>query len=144
VLLRNAFLPDRGSCLLGSSTSSSGWVPGCELPWQGTSSAPGNSNRGRRHSTASDSGDTGIGTSCSDSAEGKDWHRKEVHPSTTLQKTYHYYYFKNIIIFLNNFLFYPLFSPISWYPNLINILSHRYNSRTGLGEAKVRCSDETR
>ncbi|XP_056150542.1 centrosomal protein of 85 kDa-like [Lampris incognitus] len=52
-----------------SSTSSSGWVPGCDSSWQGNSSAPGNSNHGRRHSTASDSGDTGIGTSCSDSVE---------------------------------------------------------------------------
>ncbi|KAL0967400.1 hypothetical protein UPYG_G00251750 [Umbra pygmaea] len=50
-------------------SSSLGWVPGCESSWQGTSSAPGNSNRGRRHSAASDSGDTGIGTSCSDSVE---------------------------------------------------------------------------
>ncbi|XP_041716561.2 centrosomal protein of 85 kDa-like isoform X2 [Coregonus clupeaformis] len=52
-----------------SNTSPPGWVPGCESSWQGTSSAPGNSNRGRRHSGASDSGDTGIGTSCSDSVE---------------------------------------------------------------------------
>ncbi|XP_010881325.1 centrosomal protein of 85 kDa-like isoform X2 [Esox lucius] len=50
-------------------SSSPGWVPGCESTWQGTPSAPGNSNRGRRHSAASDSGDTGIGTSCSDSVE---------------------------------------------------------------------------
>nr|XP_046147504.1 centrosomal protein of 85 kDa-like isoform X1 [Oncorhynchus gorbuscha] len=66
---RNEFEDGFDTFKTGSSTSSSGWVPGCELPWQGTSSAPGNSNRGRRHSTASDSGDTGIGTSCSDSAE---------------------------------------------------------------------------
>uniref|UniRef100_A0A8C1H1J0 Centrosomal protein 85 like n=1 Tax=Cyprinus carpio carpio TaxID=630221 RepID=A0A8C1H1J0_CYPCA len=46
-----------------SSTSSPGWVPGCD------SSATGISSRGRRHSAASDSGDTGIGTSCSDSVE---------------------------------------------------------------------------
>ncbi|XP_064847038.1 centrosomal protein of 85 kDa-like isoform X2 [Oncorhynchus masou masou] len=54
---------------LCSNTSPPGWVPGCESSWQGTSSAPGTSNRGRRHSGASDSGDTGIGTSCSDSVE---------------------------------------------------------------------------
>ncbi|XP_055728775.1 centrosomal protein of 85 kDa-like isoform X1 [Salvelinus fontinalis] len=66
---RNEFEDGFDTFKTGSSTSSPGWVPGCESPWQGTSSAPGNSNRGRRHSTASDSGDTGIGTSCSDSAE---------------------------------------------------------------------------
>ncbi|XP_036437980.1 centrosomal protein of 85 kDa-like isoform X2 [Colossoma macropomum] len=54
---------------LGSSTSSPGWVPGCESAWQGSSSTTTSSNRGRRHSAASDSGDTGIGTSCSDSVE---------------------------------------------------------------------------
>ncbi|KAG9283055.1 centrosomal protein of 85 kDa-like isoform X1 [Astyanax mexicanus] len=53
----------------GSSTSSPGWVPGCESAWQGSSSTTTSSNRGRRHSAASDSGDTGIGTSCSDSVE---------------------------------------------------------------------------
>ncbi|KAJ8009036.1 hypothetical protein DPEC_G00084670 [Dallia pectoralis] len=52
-----------------TGSNSPGWVPGCESSWQGTTSAPGNSNRGRRHSAASDSGDTGIGTSCSDSVE---------------------------------------------------------------------------
>uniref|UniRef100_A0A673MRF7 Centrosomal protein of 85 kDa-like n=1 Tax=Sinocyclocheilus rhinocerous TaxID=307959 RepID=A0A673MRF7_9TELE len=36
---------------------------------QASSSAAGISSRGRRHSAASDSGDTGIGTSCSDSVE---------------------------------------------------------------------------
>ncbi|KAK6295182.1 hypothetical protein J4Q44_G00344080 [Coregonus suidteri] len=66
---RNEFEDGFDTFKTGSSTSPPGWVPGCESPWQGTSSAPGNSNRGRRHSTASDSGDTGIGTSCSDSAE---------------------------------------------------------------------------
>ena len=37
------------------------------------------------------------------------------------------------------FLFYTFFSPISWYPIVVvaTILSHRYNSRTGLGETKV-------
>ncbi|XP_062406178.1 centrosomal protein of 85 kDa-like isoform X2 [Sardina pilchardus] len=52
-----------------SNTSSPGWVPGCESAWQTGSVTTGSSNRGRRHSTASDSGDTGIGTSCSDSVE---------------------------------------------------------------------------
>ncbi|XP_043076328.1 centrosomal protein of 85 kDa-like isoform X2 [Puntigrus tetrazona] len=52
-----------------SSTSSPGWVPGCDSAWQASSSATGVSSRGRRHSAASDSGDTGIGTSCSDSVE---------------------------------------------------------------------------
>ncbi|XP_077103201.1 centrosomal protein of 85 kDa-like isoform X2 [Siphateles boraxobius] len=52
-----------------SSTSSPGWVPGCDSAWQASSSATGISSRGRRHSAASDSGDTGIGTSCSDSVE---------------------------------------------------------------------------
>jgi hypothetical protein len=37
------------------------------------------------------------------------------------------------------FFFYPLFSPISWYPIVIvaTILSHRYNSHTGSGETQV-------
>ncbi|XP_066532465.1 centrosomal protein of 85 kDa-like [Hoplias malabaricus] len=55
-----------------SSTSSPGWVPGCDSAWHGSSSTTTtttSSNRGRRHSAASDSGDTGIGTSCSDSVE---------------------------------------------------------------------------
>ncbi|XP_031437914.1 centrosomal protein of 85 kDa-like isoform X2 [Clupea harengus] len=52
-----------------SNTSSPGWVPGCESAWQTGTVTTGSSNRGRRHSTASDSGDTGIGTSCSDSVE---------------------------------------------------------------------------
>ncbi|KAM3838002.1 centrosomal protein of 85 kDa-like, partial [Diretmus argenteus] len=52
-----------------SSTHSPGWVPGYDLAWQGNPLGPSNSNRGRRHSAASDSGDTGIGTSCSDSVE---------------------------------------------------------------------------
>ncbi|XP_035277453.1 centrosomal protein of 85 kDa-like isoform X3 [Anguilla anguilla] len=60
---------------VGSGTPSPGWVPGCESTWQGAaSSASGSSNRARRHSTASDSGDTGIGTSCSDSVEGQGTH----------------------------------------------------------------------
>ncbi|XP_017311484.2 centrosomal protein of 85 kDa-like isoform X1 [Ictalurus punctatus] len=52
----------------GSSASSPGWVPGCESAWHGSSSVS-SSNRARRHSAASDSADTGIGTSCSDSVE---------------------------------------------------------------------------
>ncbi|XP_027011233.1 centrosomal protein of 85 kDa-like isoform X2 [Tachysurus fulvidraco] len=55
----------KNSC---SSTSSPGWVPGCESAWHGSSSI-NSSNRARRHSAASDSADTGIGTSCSDSVE---------------------------------------------------------------------------
>ncbi|XP_060772400.1 centrosomal protein of 85 kDa-like isoform X2 [Neoarius graeffei] len=51
-----------------SSASSPGWVPGCESAWHGSSSIS-SSNRARRHSAASDSADTGIGTSCSDSVE---------------------------------------------------------------------------
>lgn len=46
-------------------------MPGCESAWQGSSSIS-SSNRARRHSAASDSADTGIGTSCSDSVEGKE------------------------------------------------------------------------
>ncbi|XP_067097811.1 centrosomal protein of 85 kDa-like isoform X2 [Osmerus mordax] len=66
---RNDFEDGYDTFKTGCSSSSPGWVPGCDSTWQPTSSAPGNSNRGRRHSTASDSGDTGIGTSCSDSVE---------------------------------------------------------------------------
>ncbi|KAM5263759.1 centrosomal protein of 85 kDa-like [Ctenodactylus gundi] len=49
---------------------SSAWLPGNESLWQATT-APSNHriNHIRRHSIASDSGDTGIGTSCSDSVE---------------------------------------------------------------------------
>uniref|UniRef100_A0A8C3K3P1 Uncharacterized protein n=1 Tax=Calidris pygmaea TaxID=425635 RepID=A0A8C3K3P1_9CHAR len=51
--------------------SSVGWLPGAESLWQPTAiSASSQSNPVRRHSIASDSGDTGIGTSCSDSVEG--------------------------------------------------------------------------
>jgi hypothetical protein len=51
---------------------SSAWLPGNESLWQATT-VPSNhrNNHIRRHSIASDSGDTGIGTSCSDSVEGK-------------------------------------------------------------------------
>ncbi|XP_015264574.1 PREDICTED: centrosomal protein of 85 kDa-like [Gekko japonicus] len=54
----------------GSEYSSSGWLPGTESLWQATT-GPSNSRSShiRRHSIASDSGDTGIGTSCSDSVE---------------------------------------------------------------------------
>uniref|UniRef100_A0A8D2B6F2 Centrosomal protein 85 like n=1 Tax=Sciurus vulgaris TaxID=55149 RepID=A0A8D2B6F2_SCIVU len=49
---------------------SSAWLPGNESLWQATT-VPSNhrNNHIRRHSIASDSGDTGIGTSCSDSVE---------------------------------------------------------------------------
>ncbi|KAI4895690.1 hypothetical protein NFI96_024782 [Prochilodus magdalenae] len=66
---RNDFEDGIDAYKSGSSTSSPGWVPGCESAWQGSSSTTTSSNRGRRHSAASDSGDTGIGTSCSDSVE---------------------------------------------------------------------------
>ncbi|XP_070081557.1 centrosomal protein of 85 kDa-like isoform X3 [Equus przewalskii] len=54
----------------GPDYSSSAWLPGNEPLWQATS-VPSNhrNNHIRRHSIASDSGDTGIGTSCSDSVE---------------------------------------------------------------------------
>ncbi|XP_051501371.1 centrosomal protein of 85 kDa-like isoform X1 [Myxocyprinus asiaticus] len=66
---RNDFEDGFDAYKIGSSTSSPGWVPGCDSAWQASSSAAGISSRGRRHSAASDSGDTGIGTSCSDSIE---------------------------------------------------------------------------
>ncbi|XP_069871427.1 centrosomal protein of 85 kDa-like isoform X2 [Dipodomys merriami] len=48
----------------------SAWLPGNESLWQTTTVPPNHrNNRVRRHSIASDSGDTGIGTSCSDSVE---------------------------------------------------------------------------
>ncbi|NXD66725.1 CE85L protein, partial [Eolophus roseicapillus] len=54
----------------GSDYSSVGWLPGTESLWQSTTiSSSSQSNPVRRHSIASDSGDTGIGTSCSDSVE---------------------------------------------------------------------------
>ncbi|KAF6364216.1 centrosomal protein 85 like [Rhinolophus ferrumequinum] len=54
----------------GTDYSSSAWLPGNEPLWQATT-VPSNhrNNHIRRHSIASDSGDTGIGTSCSDSVE---------------------------------------------------------------------------
>ncbi|XP_024852726.1 centrosomal protein of 85 kDa-like isoform X3 [Bos taurus] len=56
--------------LLGPDYSSSAWLPGNESLWQATT-VPSNQRNShiRRHSIASDSGDTGIGTSCSDSVE---------------------------------------------------------------------------
>ncbi|KAM6992302.1 centrosomal protein of 85 kDa-like [Tautogolabrus adspersus] len=53
-----------------SSVNSSGWVLGHESGWHRDPPGPGNAILGgRRHSTVSDSGDTGIGTYCSDSME---------------------------------------------------------------------------
>ncbi|XP_043448144.1 centrosomal protein of 85 kDa-like isoform X2 [Prionailurus bengalensis] len=54
----------------GPDYSSSAWLPGNESLWQATA-VPSNhrNNHIRRHSITSDSGDTGIGTSCSDSVE---------------------------------------------------------------------------
>ncbi|XP_031203971.1 centrosomal protein of 85 kDa-like isoform X3 [Mastomys coucha] len=54
------------------SDYSSAWLPGNESLWQATA-VPSNhrNNHIRRHSITSDSGDTGIGTSCSDSVEGR-------------------------------------------------------------------------
>uniref|UniRef100_A0A7M4E9T8 Centrosomal protein 85 like n=1 Tax=Crocodylus porosus TaxID=8502 RepID=A0A7M4E9T8_CROPO len=58
------------SFFIGSDYSSAGWLPGTESLWQATNSpSSSQSNHIRRHSIASDSGDTGIGTSCSDSVE---------------------------------------------------------------------------
>ncbi|XP_045861447.1 centrosomal protein of 85 kDa-like isoform X3 [Meles meles] len=54
----------------GPDYSSSAWLPGNESLWQATSVASNHRNNHiRRHSITSDSGDTGIGTSCSDSVE---------------------------------------------------------------------------
>ncbi|XP_004702087.2 centrosomal protein of 85 kDa-like [Echinops telfairi] len=54
----------------GPEYASSAWLPGNESLWQ-ASTVPSNhrNNHTRRHSITSDSGDTGIGTSCSDSVE---------------------------------------------------------------------------
>ncbi|KFO62347.1 Centrosomal protein of 85 kDa-like, partial [Corvus brachyrhynchos] len=55
---------------IGSDYSSVGWLPGTESLWQSSAiSSSSQNNPVRRHSIASDSGDTGIGTSCSDSVE---------------------------------------------------------------------------
>ncbi|KAM7136377.1 centrosomal protein of 85 kDa-like isoform 1-T1 [Molossus nigricans] len=53
----------------GSDYSSSAWLPGSESLWQAAVPSNHRNNHIRRHSIASDSGDTGIGTSCSDSVE---------------------------------------------------------------------------
>uniref|UniRef100_A0A8C3I0L8 Centrosomal protein 85 like n=1 Tax=Chrysemys picta bellii TaxID=8478 RepID=A0A8C3I0L8_CHRPI len=54
----------------GPDYSSAGWLSGTESLWQAsTIPSSSRSNHIRRHSIASDSGDTGIGTSCSDSVE---------------------------------------------------------------------------
>lgn len=54
----------------GTDYSSSAWLPGNEPLWQVTTvPSTHRNNHIRRHSIASDSGDTGIGTSCSDSVE---------------------------------------------------------------------------
>ncbi|XP_070782285.1 centrosomal protein of 85 kDa-like [Enoplosus armatus] len=53
-----------------SGGGSPGWVPGHESAWHSNPPGPGSSFcGGRRHSAVSDSGDTGIGTYCSDSVE---------------------------------------------------------------------------
>ncbi|XP_074166107.1 centrosomal protein of 85 kDa-like isoform X1 [Sminthopsis crassicaudata] len=54
----------------GQDYSPTAWLSGTESMWQATTvpSSTRNSHT-RRHSIASDSGDTGIGTSCSDSVE---------------------------------------------------------------------------
>ncbi|TRY58186.1 hypothetical protein DNTS_017402 [Danionella cerebrum] len=70
---RNDFEEGFDAYKTGSSTSSPGWVPGCDSSWQASSTATSITNRGRRHSATSDSGDTGIGTSCSDSVEGSSY-----------------------------------------------------------------------
>ncbi|XP_041106970.1 centrosomal protein of 85 kDa-like isoform X2 [Polyodon spathula] len=53
----------------GADVPSPGWLSGAESTWQAVSSSSSSSNRERRLSTTSDSGDTGIGMSCSDSVE---------------------------------------------------------------------------
>ncbi|XP_053137128.1 centrosomal protein of 85 kDa-like isoform X2 [Hemicordylus capensis] len=59
-----------GDYRAGPEYSSSGWLPGTDSLWQATTGpSSGRSTHVRRHSIASDSGDTGIGTSCSDSVE---------------------------------------------------------------------------
>ncbi|XP_068933069.1 centrosomal protein of 85 kDa-like isoform X2 [Petaurus breviceps papuanus] len=54
----------------GQDYSSPAWSSGTESLWQATTvPSSTRSSHNRRHSIASDSGDTGIGTSCSDSVE---------------------------------------------------------------------------
>ncbi|XP_060609226.2 centrosomal protein of 85 kDa-like isoform X1 [Anolis sagrei] len=63
-------LGQNGDYRAGPEYSSSGWLPGPDPLWQATTApSSGRSSHIRRHSIASDSGDTGIGTSCSDSVE---------------------------------------------------------------------------
>ncbi|KAJ7341881.1 hypothetical protein JRQ81_007522 [Phrynocephalus forsythii] len=65
-----AELGQNGDYRTGPEYSSSGWLPATDSLWQtATSPSSGRSTHIRRHSIASDSGDTGIGTSCSDSVE---------------------------------------------------------------------------
>ncbi|XP_058470024.1 centrosomal protein of 85 kDa-like isoform X3 [Solea solea] len=64
----------RGDCEDGydsSRTGSPAWLPGPDSAWHSNHTGPSSSSfcGGRRHSTVSDSGDTGIGTYCSDSVE---------------------------------------------------------------------------
>ncbi|XP_066229477.1 centrosomal protein of 85 kDa-like [Saccopteryx leptura] len=62
--------PGGARSFAGPDYSSSVWLPGSESLWQATAVPSSHrSNHIRRHSIASDSGDTGIGTSCSDSVE---------------------------------------------------------------------------
>ncbi|XP_007427818.1 centrosomal protein of 85 kDa-like isoform X1 [Python bivittatus] len=59
-----------GDYRIGPECSSSGWLSGTDSLWQATAGPPSRQSiHIRRHSIASDSGDTGIGTSCSDSVE---------------------------------------------------------------------------
>ncbi|XP_072499248.1 centrosomal protein of 85 kDa-like isoform X1 [Notamacropus eugenii] len=53
----------------GQDYSSTAWSSGTESLWQATTVPSSTRSHTRRHSIASDSGDTGIGTSCSDSVE---------------------------------------------------------------------------
>ncbi|XP_030054410.1 centrosomal protein of 85 kDa-like isoform X2 [Microcaecilia unicolor] len=63
-------VPRFSGCTAGPDFPLPAWLPGPELLWQ-TTALPSNvqSHRARRLSLTSDSGDTGIGTSCSDSVE---------------------------------------------------------------------------
>uniref|UniRef100_A0A670Y1Z5 Centrosomal protein 85 like n=1 Tax=Pseudonaja textilis TaxID=8673 RepID=A0A670Y1Z5_PSETE len=59
-----------GDYRIGPECSSAGWFSGTDSLWQATAGPTrGQSIHIRRHSIASDSGDTGVGTSCSDSVE---------------------------------------------------------------------------
>ncbi|XP_029452283.1 centrosomal protein of 85 kDa-like isoform X2 [Rhinatrema bivittatum] len=62
--------PRYSGCAAGPDLPLPGWLPGTESPWQAaTLPSSVRSHSGRRLSVTSDSGDTGIGTSCSDSVE---------------------------------------------------------------------------